>query len=68
MSAHEVIVERVVNLVVSPQGDRVVLWLHLPASVLGVDRTRTDESLRVVAADIARTLDVQQGDTTLPPP
>jgi len=68
VSAHEVIVERVVNLVVNPQGDRVVLWLHLPASVLGVDRTRTDESLRVVAADIARTLDVQQGDTTLPPP
>jgi hypothetical protein len=79
VSAHDVIVDQVVEMVVEPLGDQLVVRLHVPVAVLGdanlprlsgqgLDPTRIGDALQIVAADIARNLDVQQGDDVLPEP
>ena len=79
VSAHEVVVDQVVDIVVEPHGDQLVVRLHVPVTVLGdanlprlsnrvLDVTRIGDALQIVAADIARNLDVQQGDEVLPEP
>jgi hypothetical protein len=79
VSAHDVIVDQVVDVVVMPNGNQLIVRLHVPVTVLGdanlprltnrtLDVTRIADALPVVAADIARNLDVQQGDEVLPDP
>jgi hypothetical protein len=77
--AHEVIVDQVVDVVVMPNGTQLIVRLHVPVTVIGdanlprlsnrlLDVTRIADALPIVAADIARNLDVQQGDEVLPDP
>jgi HupE / UreJ protein len=75
VSAHPVIVEQVVEMTVQWQGDLIVR-LHVPAAVTGdaslalllegADTVALERQLPIVAADIARNLDVRQGDVSLP--
>ena len=78
-SAHELFFAQVVEMVVEPQGNQLLVRLHVPVTVLGdanlprlsnrtLDLTRIGDALPIVAADIARNLDVQQGDEVLPDP
>src|SRR5262249_54736057 len=71
--AHEVTIEDVVEMVVEPRGKQLVVHLDLPAAVLtdaklpgladgSFDTVGIAELLRVVAPDLARNLDVRQGD------
>ena len=62
LSAHEVIVEQIVDMVVAPEGNQLVVRLHVPLTVIGA------APLQVAAADIAHSLDIRQGDTTLAQP
>src|SRR5215470_13270775 len=68
--------DQIVDVAVQPQGDRLAVRLHVPIAVLGYARlprltdgtlnaAALDGPLRVVAADIARNLDIQQGERTL---
>jgi len=77
LSAHEVIVEPIVDLTLEPQGDRLLVRLHVPAAVTGDaglpgllrgDPAAIGDRLRIVAADIARNLDLQQEDASLADP
>ncbi|HKB12905.1 MAG TPA: HupE/UreJ family protein [Vicinamibacterales bacterium] len=77
--AHEVAVEQIVNVVFQPQGDRLAVRAQLPATALSdaklplladgtLDQPAMARLLPVVAADVARNLDVQQDGTALPAP
>jgi hypothetical protein len=78
LSAHEVVVEQIVEMTLDPQGDALVVALRVPAAVTGDpalpgllkggDAAALDRRLRIVAADLARSLDVQAGGATLPDP
>jgi len=77
LSAHEVIVEPIVDLTLEPQGDRLLVRLHVPAAVTGDaglpgllrgDPAAIGDRLRIVAADIARNLDLQQEEARLADP
>jgi hypothetical protein len=79
LSAHEVIVDQVIDMVVAPHGDRLLVHLHLPLTVLGdanlprlagglLDPAIGAGRLRAVAMDVARNLDLQQTDVGLPEP
>lgn len=79
LSAHDVIVEQVVAMSVEPNGEQLLIRLHVPLTVLGdaklprvLDRTIDADAvggpLRIVAGDIAHNLDVQQADTELAAP
>jgi len=77
LSAHEVIVEPIVDMTLQPQGDRLLVRLHVPAAVTGdaglpgllrSDASAIGDRLRIIGADIARNLDVQQGDASLADP
>jgi len=79
VSAHDVIVDQVVEMLVEPHGDQLLVHLHVPVTVIGdanlprlasraLDLTKIGDALPVVAADIARNLDVQQGDEVLADP
>jgi hypothetical protein len=77
LSAHEVIVEPIVDLTLEPQGDRLLVRLHVPAAVTGDaglpgllrgDPAAIGDRLRIVAADIARNLDLQQEEASLADP
>jgi hypothetical protein len=79
VSAHDVIVDQVVEMLVEPHGDQLLVHLHVPVTVIGdanlprlanraLDLTKIGDALPVVAADIARNLDVQQGDDVLADP
>src|SRR5882724_5412586 len=79
VSAHDVIVDQVVEMLVEPHGDQLLVHLHVPVTVIGdanlprlanraLDLTTIGNALPVVAADIARNLDVQQGDDVLADP
>jgi hypothetical protein len=74
--AHEVPVEHVVDVSAEPRGSDLLLRVHLPAAVVGdanlprladgtLDAAASAGRLRLVAADLARNLDVQQGDVSL---
>jgi len=75
--AHEVVVEQVVEVTVAPRGSQLVVQMHVPAAVLADARLprRPDGSLdadaaalAIVAADLARNLDLRQDDAALPMP
>jgi hypothetical protein len=77
--AHVVVVEHVVQMNVEPQGPRLLVRLHLPATLLvdaslprpsdgELDVSAIKSPLAIVAADIARNLDVLQDDTPLAMP
>jgi hypothetical protein len=79
VSAHEVPVERVVEMFVLPQGDRLTVLVRLPASVLAdaglprlpdesLDSRPLDRPLRLVAADFASGLEMRQDEAALPQP
>ena len=78
-SAHDIAVEQPVEMVVQPQGARLVVRLHVPTTLLPeaklprlqdgqFDAPAIDGLLRIVAADIARNLDVRQEDAPLAAP
>ena len=78
LSAHQVVVYQIVEMTVEPQNDRLVVGLHVPASVAGDpaltrllqtgDEAALEDHLRIVGSDIARSLDIQQEEATLPAP
>ena len=78
ISAHEVIVEQIVDMRVTDQGYQLVITLQVPAAVAGDSRlpgllegndtAALQDQLQVIAADIAHNLDVHQGDSTLADP
>jgi hypothetical protein len=78
ISAHEVIVEQIVDMRVTDQGYQLVITLQVPAAVAGDSRlpgllegndtAALRDQLQVIAADIAHNLDVRQGDGTLADP
>jgi hypothetical protein len=78
LSAHEVVVEQIVEATFTPRQATLVVTLHVPTAAVGDpglpgllqgnDAAAIEERLRIVAADIARNLDVQQADTNLPAP
>ena len=78
VSAHDVVVEQVVEMTLSPRGETLLVNLRLPAAVTGdpslaallkgADAAARESHMRVVAADIARNLELRQGDATLASP
>jgi hypothetical protein len=78
ISAHEVIVEQIVDMRIENQGSQLVVTLRVPAAVAGdsrlpvllesTDTAAQQDQLSVVAADIAHNLDVRQGSVTLADP
>ena len=77
ISAHEVIVEQVVNMRVADRGGELVVELQIPATAAGDLRLpallegndpAALQQLKIVAADIAHNLDVRQNDVTLADP
>ncbi len=62
VSAHDVVVEQVVDILIQPHGDRLVVNVHAPATVIG------KAPVASIAADIARNLDIRQGDAGLGAP
>jgi hypothetical protein len=75
--AHEIVVEQIVEVTVAPRGSQLVVQMHVPAAVLVDARLphRPDgtldadaTSLAIVAADLARNLDVRQADAALAMP
>ncbi len=63
-SAHEVVVYQQVAVTLAPAGTRLVVRLHVPTAAAGGAKLPLD----VIAADIARNLDLQQNDEALPAP
>lgn len=70
LDAHDVVVEQIVRMVVAPESDRLVVRVRVPVTLLndaglprlesgGVDPSASDAALQVVAADVARNLDVR---------
>jgi hypothetical protein len=78
LSAHDVVIEQVVEMIAQPQGERLAVALHVPVAVSGDrelpalladgDAAAIDARLHMVAADVAHNLDFAQGDTSLPAP
>lgn len=78
LTAHEVIVEQIVEMTLTPQNGTLVVGLHVPATAAGDpgligllkrgDSPALAEQMRIVSADIARNLDVQQGGAALASP
>src|SRR5579872_2374709 len=60
--AHDVVAEQLVDILIQPRGAHLVVDVHAPATVLG------KAPIASVAADIARNLDIRQGDTGLGAP
>jgi len=78
LRAHD-ISDQIVDIVVQPRGETLAVRVHVPAAVLGYAKLpRLDDGtlnvagldgpLRIVAADVARNLDIQQADQTLAAP
>ena len=75
--AHDVPVEHLVDLSVEPRGGDLLVHAHLPAAVVGdanlprqpdgtLDLAAPAERLRIIAVDFARSLDLQQGEASVP--
>ena len=73
------VVEQVVDMLVQVQGDRLRVRVHVPAAVVPdaklpyledgtLNTAAIDEPLRILAAHIARNLDIQQADEGLGAP
>ena len=77
LSAHDVVVEQVVEMTLQPHRDHLAVTLHVPATasgdrdlpavLAGQDAAAIEARVRIVAADLAHNLDVEQGDTSLAP-
>jgi hypothetical protein len=76
---HEVPVEQPVEMTIRPADNRLLVGMHIPATLLGeaklprgddglLDAAAIDPLLPVIAAETARNLDFRQGDAALPPP
>jgi hypothetical protein len=76
LRAHDVVVDQIVNVDAQAQNHQLVVRLRVPASALGdakmphrpdgtLDDAAAADPLRVVTADVARNLDLRQGDVTL---
>jgi hypothetical protein len=78
VSAHEVVVEQIVDMRIADRGDQLLITLQLPAAVAGDSRlpgllegndiAALRAQLQVIAADIAHNLDVRRGNDTLADP
>jgi hypothetical protein len=78
LSAHEVVVEQIVEMTVEPQSDRLLVALHVPATAAGDpalpgllksgNEAALEDHLRIVGSDIAHSLDIQQDEVTLSAP
>jgi hypothetical protein len=78
ISAHEVIVEQIVDMRMADEGNQFVVTLRVPAAVAGdsrlpgllkgTDTAALQDQLRIVAADIAHNLDVRRASATLADP
>ena len=78
ISAHEVIVEQIVDMRMADEGNQFVVTLRVPAAVAGdsrlpallkgTDTAALQDQLRIVAADIAHNLDVRRASVTLADP
>jgi hypothetical protein len=78
ISAHEVVVEQIVNMRVADRGGELLVELQIPATaagdlrlpalLIGNDPAALQQQLKIVAADIAHNLDVRQNDVTLADP
>lgn len=78
LSAHDVVVEQTVEISVEPRPGALLVRLHVPASIASDpglagllaagDSAALTSRLTVVAADIARSLDVEQGAAARPTP
>jgi hypothetical protein len=77
--AHEIAVEQRVDMAMQPAGDRLVVRLTVPATVLGdaqlprladgwLNPSAIDAPIQLVAADTARNLDLRVGGSTAPSP
>ncbi len=77
--AHDVVVEQVVGVTVRPQGDRLLVHLHVPVTALPganlphrpdgtLDTAALGGLLDVVAGDISRNLNPWQDESPLPAP
>jgi hypothetical protein len=73
--AHEVVVEQIVEMTLTPQNGTLIVELHVPATAAGDpslpgllkagESAALAEQMRIVSADIARNLDAQQGGAAL---
>lgn len=63
-SAHEVVVYQQVDVTLTPDDTRLVVGLHVPVAVAGGAQL----PLPVLAADIARNLDLRQDEEAVPAP
>jgi hypothetical protein len=79
VSAHEVIVDQVVDVALEARASQLLVRVRVPATVLGdanlprmsdrtIDVEKSERLLGGVGADIARNLDIEQGDVALAAP
>jgi hypothetical protein len=78
ISAHEVVVEQMVNMRMADRGGELLVELQIPATAAGDlrlpallkgnDPAALQQQLKIVTADIAHNLDVRQNDVTLADP
>lgn len=79
LSAHEVPAEQTIEAFLQPQGDRLVVLIRLPTTVLvdaslprlangDLNLTALEQQLRLIAADVADNLEIRQADATLARP
>ena len=77
VSAHDVVVEQIVQIAMHVTGDRLAVQMRVPVTALadgtlprlpdgGLDASAIAGPLRIVAADAVRNVDVQQDGTSLP--
>ena len=77
VSAHDVVVEQIVQIAMHVTGDRLAVQMRVPVTALadgtlprlpdgGLDASAIAGPLRIVAADAVRNLDVQQDGISLP--
>jgi HupE / UreJ protein len=77
--AHEVVVDQVIDMTVDARGPLLLVQLHVPATALAdanlprlpdrtIDPSRITPLLAGIAADVARNLDLQQGESAVPAP
>jgi hypothetical protein len=78
ISAHQVVVEQIVDMRMADEGNQFVVTLRVPAALVGdsqlpgllkgPDTAALQDQLRIVAADIAHNLDVRRASVTLAEP
>ncbi|HEY1909438.1 MAG TPA: hypothetical protein VGG73_00835 [Vicinamibacterales bacterium] len=77
--AHDVVVDQVIDMNIAVRGPQLVVHLHVPATALAdanlprlpdrtIDPSRARPLLAGIAADVARNLDLQQGENRFAAP